>query len=327
MSSDWRGISEFVQVVESGSFTRAAQSLHLSKSYISRAISDLEERLGVQLLFRNTRRLSLTAAGEKFYQRCAQMRSIYGEAERELGELQAQPKGRLRIGLCDVFGVSFMSSIVAEFASLNPEVSVEVVAYLREDELRYEDFDVLIRYGALADSELKIRKIGLLSSCLCAAPRYLASHPWPTNAAELKSHQCLTPLNSQFELNAQPEAGEGKKTAVSKERGLPDQTHKLRVTSSWTSNSSIALAAAAKQGLGVAQVPLSIILKEVEGGELMVLDEEWAYLDKEVWACFPPGRATAANRAFIDFICTRFSNRRLRPAILQDAVKNLRRAV
>ena len=81
MSSDWRGINEFVQVVESGSFTRAAQSLHLSKSYISRTISDLEERLGVQLLFRNTRRLSLTAAGEKFYQRCSQMRGIFSEAE------------------------------------------------------------------------------------------------------------------------------------------------------------------------------------------------------------------------------------------------------
>ena len=85
MGSDWRGIHEFVQVVESGSFTRAAQSLHLSKSYISRTISSLEDRLGVQLLFRNTRRLSLTAAGEKFYQRCAQMRGIFSEAERELG--------------------------------------------------------------------------------------------------------------------------------------------------------------------------------------------------------------------------------------------------
>lgn len=315
MGGDWRGINEFVQVVESGSFTRAAQSLHLSKSYISRTISDLEARLGVQLLFRNTRRLSLTAAGEKFYQRCAQMRGIFSEAERELGELQAQPKGRLRIGLCDVFGVSFMSSIVAEFASRNPEVSVEVMAYLREDELRYEDFDVLIRYGALADSELKIRKIGLLSYCLCASPRFVASHPWPKNTEELKKIACLSAPNGQFEFNGDDATpGQG-------------QTQKLRVQGNWTSNSSIALAVAAKQGLGVAQVPLSIILEDVERGDLLVLDEDWAYHDKEVWACFPAGRATAANRAFIDFICTRFSNRRLRPAILQDAVKNLRRAV
>jgi DNA-binding transcriptional LysR family regulator len=309
MGSDWRGIHEFVQVVESGSFTRAAQSLHLSKSYISRTISDLEARLGVQLLFRNTRRLSLTAAGEKFYQRCAQMRGIFSEAERELGELQAQPTGRLRIGLCDVFGVSFMSSIVAEFANQNREVSIEVVAYLREDELRYEDFDVLIRYGALADSELKIRKIGLLSYCLCASPRFVAQHPWPKNAEELKKLPCLSAPNGQFEFN-----GADAQSAV----------QKLRVQGNWASNSSIALAVAAKQGLGIAQVPLSIILEDVERGELVVLDEDWAYHDKEVWACFPAGRATAANRAFIDFICTRFSNRRLRPS-MQDAVKTLRR--
>ena len=312
MGSDWRGIHEFVQVVESGSFTRAAQSLHLSKSYISRTISSLEDRLGVQLLFRNTRRLSLTAAGEKFYQRCAQMRGIFSEAERELGELQAQPKGRLRIGLCDVFGVNFMSSIVAEFASRNREVSIEVVAYLREDELRYEDFDVLIRYGALADSELKIRKIGLLSYCLCAAPRFVANHPWPKNTEELKKLPCLSAPNGQFEFNG---------------ADAQSPAQKLRVQGNWTSNSSIALAVAAKQGLGIAQVPLSIILDDVERGDLLVLDEDWAYHDKEVWACFPAGRATAANRAFIDFICTRFSNRRLRPSILQDAVKNLRRAV
>ena len=310
MSSDWRGINEFVQVVESGSFTRAAQSLHLSKSYISRTISDLEDRLGVQLLFRNTRRLSLTAAGEKFYQRCAQMRGIFSEAERELGELQAQPKGRLRIGLCDVFGVSFMSSIVAEFASRNPEVSVEVVAYLREDELRYEDFDVLIRYGALADSELKIRKIGLLSYCLCASPRFVASHPWPKSVDELKKMACLSAPNGQFEFNGDAQG--------------QSQIQKLRVQGNWTSNSSIALAVGAKQNLGIAQVTLSIILDDVTRGDLVVLDEDWAYLYKEVWACFPAGRATAANRAFIDFICTRFSNRRLRPS-MQDAMKTLRR--
>ena len=308
MGSDWRGIHEFVQVVESGSFTRAAQSLHLSKSYISRTISSLEDRLGVQLLFRNTRRLSLTAAGEKFYQRCAQMRGIFSEAERELGELQAQPTGRLRIGLCDVFGVSFMAAIVAEFASRNPEVSIEVVAYLREDELRYEDFDVLIRYGALADSELKIRKIGLLSYCLCASPRFLASHPWPKNTDELKKMACLSAPNGQFEFN-----GEDQST-----------TQKLRVQGNWTSNSSIALAVGAKQSLGIAQVPLSIILDDVARGDLLVLDEDWAYLDKEVWACFPAGRATAANRAFIDFIGSRFSNRRLRPS-MQDAMQTLRR--
>lgn len=308
MSSDWRGINEFVQVVESGSFTRAAQTLHLSKSYISRTVGELEERLGVQLLFRNTRRLSLTAAGEKFYQRCLQMRNIYRDAENELSELQALPKGRLRVALCGVFGVNFMSSILAEFASRNEAVRFEVEVYLSEDELRYEDFDVLIRYGNLPDSELKIRKIGILSYGLCAAPTYLARNPWPTNLDELKNHTCLTPANGQFEFE-----------------GADGQSLKLKFSGGpWSSNSSIALATAARHGLGIAQVPVSILLDDIESGRLLVLDEDWAYLDQEVWACFPPGRSTAASRTFIDFITTRFSNRRLRPS-MQDAVQFLKR--
>ncbi len=306
MSNDWRGINEFVQVVDSGSFTRAAQALHLSKSYISRTVSDLEDRLGVQLLFRNTRRLALTAAGEKFYQRCVEMRGIFSEAERELGELQAQPKGRLRVGLCAVYGVANMSAMVAEFAARNEGVSTEVVVYLDEDDLRYEDFDVLVRYGHLPDSELKIRKVGLLSYCLCAAPRYLAQNPWPSDTEGLKKHQCLSVPSGHFEFHASTGG-----------------TQKLRVQGPWVSNSAVSLAAGARHGLGIAQVPLSIVFEDVTAGRLAVLDEDWAYLDKEVWACFPPGRATAASRAFIDFITTRFSNRRLRPS-MQEAMQLLR---
>lgn len=305
---DWRGVNELLEVVGRGSFTKAAEHLQLSKSYVSRIVSDLEERLGTQLLFRNTRRLALTAAGEKFYQRCLQMRSIYADAQRELGELQAQPKGRLRIGLCDVFGVAFMSAIVAEFAQINPEVEVEVIAYLREDELRYEEFDALIRYGAQNESDMPMRRIGLLSYCLCASPEYLAQHPWPTQASGLLAHACLAPLNHQFELNDD----------------AAQATQKIKVAGRWVSNSAIALAAAARRHLGIAQVPLSIILDSLDDGSLLVLDQEWAYLDKETWACFPAGPATAATHAFVDFISTRFEILRFRPEmrhhqrILQD---------
>ena len=294
---DWRGVNEFLEVVGRGSFTKAAAQLQLSKSYVSRIVSDLEERLGAQLLVRNTRRLALTAAGEKFYERCLQMRNIYVEAERELGELQAKPKGRLRIGLSDVFGVSFMSSIVAEFAQSNPEVEVEVIAYLREDELRYEEFDALIRYGAQNESDMPMRKIGLLSYCLCASPEYLAQRPWPQNAAGLLAHDCLAPLNRGFEFN----------------QDETQTTQKVKVAGRWVSNSAIALAAAARQHLGIAQVPLSIIFDALDDGSLLVLDQEWAYLDKETWACFPGGSATAAAHAFVDYISTRFERLRLRP--------------
>jgi DNA-binding transcriptional LysR family regulator len=134
----WRGIEEFLAVVEAGSFTGGAEALGVSKSYVSKMISELEGRVGAQLLLRTTRRLSLTAAGDLFHQRCQEMRGSLVDVERQLAQFQERPVGRLRVGLSDIFGVAFMSSIAAEFGARHPEISMEVVAYLREAELVQE---------------------------------------------------------------------------------------------------------------------------------------------------------------------------------------------
>lgn len=297
---DWRGVEEFAQVVEQGSFTKAARTLCLSKSYVSKTVNELEARLGVQLLFRSTRRLSLTGAGELFYTRCAEIRRLYGEAAREIGEFQNKPTGRLRIGLCDIFGVSFMSSVVAEFTQRFPDVVVEVVAYLRDEELSHQEFDVLVRYGRLPASELKIRRFGYLSYGLCASAAYVEEHGWPSGIDDLANHQCLTGLDGTF--------------AVTVPDG--DQVRRIKVPTRWTSNSSVALVAAAKRHLGIAQIPISIAQEAIESGDIRVLEADWAFHDQEVWACFPPGILSAATRAFLDHVASRFEHVRLRPQTL-----------
>ena len=310
---DWRGLEEFVAVVEHGSFTKAAYALGLSKSYVSKTVSELEARLGVQLLFRSTRRVSLTSAGEIFYERCNEMRHIYADVERQLGAFQERPTGRLRIGLCDVYGVSFMAAIVAEFGGRYPEVSLEVIAYLNEKELVHGDYDVVIRYGQLPDSEMKISRIGYLSYGLVASHDYIAAHGWPKNVEELSAHSCLSDPSGFFYFNNSDDV-----------RPL-----KVRVSGQWVSNSAIALGAASLRGLGIAQVPISTVLDPLRDGSMGILEQDWAFYDQEVWISFQPGITAAATRAFVDFLTSRFSKIRQnyrRPASYQ-ALDRLRSGI
>lgn len=292
----WRGIEEFLAVVETGSFTAGAETLGVSKSYVSKMVSELEARVGAQLLVRTTRRLSLTAAGDLFHQRCLEMRSSLVDIERQMAQFQERPVGRLRVGLSDIFGVTFMSSIVAEFSARHSEISVEVVAYLREAELMQEQFDVVIRYGKLNDSSLKARLFGYLSYCLCASPDYVARHGWPETPTDLAGHACLADLGGYFHFNDDDA-----------------MAARIKVSGNWKSNSGTALASAARHGLGIAQIPISVIRDDLQEGRLVALDQEWAFYDKEVWAVFSPGLMPAATRAFIDHLATSFEHRKLRP--------------
>ena len=131
--ASWRGIEEFLAVVEQGSFTAAGDQLGVSKSYISKTVHELEERLGVQLLVRTTRRLSLTGAGESFHRECAELQQRLGEVEKQVGRYSTEPVGRLRVGLSDIFGSDFMSALLAEFSTDHPGIVIEPIAYLNEN--------------------------------------------------------------------------------------------------------------------------------------------------------------------------------------------------
>lgn len=287
----WRGIEEFLAVGSKGSFTAAAAMLGVSKSYISKTISELEDRLGTQLVLRNSRRLSLTPAGEIFYQRCAQMQESLQTLENEIVQFQSEPVGSLRIGLSGTFGSDFMSSLVADFSSQHPEIQIEAIAYLADSDVVQEEFDIVIRYGKLADSELRARLFGYLSYCLVASPDYVAQHGWPTDMADLQSHQCLTDTSQCFTFN--------------------DGRQKLK--SRWASNSGTALRWAARKSLGLAHLPVSLIRRDLVEGHLIAMDAEWSFHDKEVWAVYAHHIMPASMRLFIDFLISHFTKEKIRP--------------
>jgi LysR family transcriptional regulator, transcriptional activator for dmlA len=290
--TSWRGIEEFLAVVESGSFTAGAEALGVSKSFVSKMVNELETRMGAQLLTRTTRRLSLTAAGELFYDQCRAMQDTLMETERQLGQFQKRPVGRLRIGLSETFGSDFMSSLVAEFSALHPDIIIEATAYLKESEVQQETFDVVIRYGHLEDSTAKARLFGYLSYCLCASPAYIERHGWPEDAQDLVNHNCLADPGGIFHFNGDV---------------------RQRVTGNWRSNSGIALRWAARRGLGIAHLPLSLVRSDLLDGKIVASHREWTFYDREVWAVFSPGLMPAATRAFIDYLASRFSHAKARP--------------
>ena len=303
--SAWRGIDEFLAVVSSGSFTGAADRLGVSKSFVSKMVVELETRVGAQLIVRTTRRLSLTAAGELFHQRCLAMRGDLADLERSMAQFQSQPVGRLRIVLSDTFGSDFMSALLADFSANHPDIAIQAIAYLSEADLAAETFDVAIRYGPLGDSSWRARLFGYLSYCLCGSPDYVGRNGWPYGPEGLAEHSCLADMNGQFHFN---------------------DGRSVRVSGPWTSNSGIALRWAARRGLGIAHLPISVVRQDLVCGDLVALHEEWSFHDKEVRAVFPGGIMPTATRAFIDYLTNRFTQTRVRPWMVRQLDPDERRA-
>lgn len=290
--ANWRGIEEFLAVVRHGSFTAAGEKLGVSKSFVSKTVQELEHRLGVQLLVRTTRRLSLTGAGKSFYAECSDLQDRLLQIERSVGRYSSEPVGRLRVGLSDIFGSDFMSMMLAEFGRQNPAVVVEAIAYLDESEIEQERYDVVIRYGSLPDSNLRARMFGYLSYCLCAAPDYIERKGWPSEPTDLKTHDCLTDLSGIMRFN----------------KGV-----EIKVPPRWRSNSGISLRSAVRQGLGIASLPVSIMRHGLADGSVMALNEDWAFYDRECWVVYSPGIMAASTRAFIDFLVQYVNREKIRP--------------
>jgi DNA-binding transcriptional LysR family regulator len=282
----WRGIEEFLAVTASGSFTAAAEKLGVSKSFVSKTITDLEDRFGVQLIMRTTRRLSLTAAGELFRDRCLALRADLVDIESMMGEFQSRPMGRLRIALSDTFGSDFMSSLLADFSRQHPGISVQVIAYLREADLADDSFDVVIRYGTLPNSYLRAKLFGYLSYCLCASPKFVEEFGWPSSPDDIRRFNCLSDFSGKFHFN----------DSVS-----------VQAAGNWQSNSGVALRWAARRGLGLAHLPISVVRQDLNDGSLLYLNEDWTYHDKEVRVVFPAGIIPSATRAFIDYLTNRYN--------------------
>jgi len=284
------GVSVFARVVEANSFTAAASALGLSKAAVSKQVARLEDRLGVRLLNRSTRRLGLTEAGQDFYARARRILDELDEAEQAASSRQLNPRGLLRVSVPVTYGVHFVAPILPGFMRRYPEVQVELVMNDRFVDLIDEGFDLAIRVAALPDSSLIARRLQRARNLLYAAPSYLERFGAPATPADLVRHECLlyTYLSSGDEWRFT--APDGKPFGV-------------KVSGPLRANNGDVLRLAALEGLGIAYAPDFFVNADVAAGRLVPLLTEWRAPEAAVHAVYPPGRPLGAKvRVFIDYL-------------------------
>ena len=285
----------FVAVVEAGSFTAAAARLDTAKSAVSRRVSALEERLGVQLLRRTTRRLNLTDSGQSFYERSARILADLDEAESALAQEHGELHGTLKVALPLSFGLRHMCKPVAEFSRRHPRVEFDLDFNDRRVDLVEEGADLAIRIGHLADSSLIAKRLFEVRTVVCGSRAYFDEHGTPQTPEDLLDHKCLVYGNL-----ADPTKW------VCRDRD--GQAHKVNVEAAMTATSGDFLSAAAIQGLGIAMQPTFIAGEAISRGELVAVLTDYEWPVSPAWAVYPPTRHLSYRvREFIDFLAEYFA--------------------
>jgi len=296
MAESLDGMALFIKVIECKSFTEAAVQLGISSSAVSKQISRLEDRLGVQLLRRTTRRMGLTEAGAAFYERAARIMTDVEEAEALVSGLEKAPRGLLRVAVPMVLGQMHIAPATAPFLARYPDVQLELVFSDRTVDLIEEGLDVAIRTDELPDSSLVARRLAPNRRMLCAAPAYFTGRPRPRTPEDLARHNCLTysAHHPQREWYFK----------------LPGGRRAVQVHGNFQSNHAEALRQAALGGLGLAMLPTFLVGSDVSAGLLLPLLPEFVSSDTAIHAVYPQHRHLSPKvRAFVDFMSGRFGPR------------------
>jgi DNA-binding transcriptional LysR family regulator len=286
-------LEAFVAVVDRHGFSHAAEKLGVAKSILSRRVSDLEKRLGVQLMQRTTRKQSLTDAGQHFYQRAVNLLADLDDAEQMVSEAQASLSGKIKLAAPLGIGIGQLSKPIAEFMELHTEVEIVVDLNDRHIDLVAEGFDLAVRVGHLQDSNLIARKLATVGFAVCASPAYLQLHGEPRHPAELADHQVLVYSNLQpgqqwhFSANNKPV--------------------RPRVKYRLSANNGELLARMASHGLGITTGPLFYLQEYIDRGELVPILLEYANPEAGMYAVYPPGRLISRRvKLFCDFLFNYF---------------------
>ncbi|GAC1033744.1 LysR family transcriptional regulator [Pseudomonas sp. No.21] len=274
----------FTRVVELHSFTQAAHSLGMQKSTVSRRIALLEERLGVRLLNRTTRKLRLTEVGQAYYERCRQIMVDFAEAEQAVMQLQQEPSGLLRITAPIEFGQLFLGRVLGDFMSQYPQITAEVEITSRDVDPLEEGVDIAIMVGQPQDSTLIARKLFENGRRLCASPAYLAAHGTPRNVQALAEHRAvLLPHDPQ--------------------RYWPLLDESVPCQRVLHCNNITFAREAVLGGAGIASLPLMITEDAVRRGELVELLPGVQLPSGVIYAVYPSRRFQAMKvKAFLDFL-------------------------
>ena len=302
----FNALATFVKVVEQGSFARAADRLSVSTSAVSRQVAELEAHLDVRLLNRTTRRLSLTEAGQAFYERCVQLLADLEETESSVRSTAVEPKGTLRVTCGVTFGERYLAPAIAEFAGLHPQVSFDVDLSDRVVDLVEEGFDLAIRIGPVGNQALVSRRIGSTQFVCCASPAYLARHHAPVTPADLEQHACLGYTYAAV-------------TSAWTFESLDGTHHTPRIVPRHRLNNGRMLAELAAAGLGIVLEPDFIVAPEVRSGRLQRLLTDYQPPRSPIAAVYPSRRHLSAKvRSFVDFLTARHARNQdwvLSPAV------------
>jgi DNA-binding transcriptional LysR family regulator len=291
----WAAMESFVRIVEAGSFVAAAERVGLSTSSLSRQITELEQHLGVRLLNRTTRRLSLTESGQSYYERCVTLLADVQEAEAIAGQAAAQPRGTVRLTCSHNMAEKRVAPAIAAFVARYPDVKFDLVIADRIVDLVDEGFDLAIRVGQVGSDRLVARRLGSMQLLLCAAPAYLARYGAPRTPQELAGHNALS-----YAYAGTPR--------VWRFTDAAGTLLEVRVAGSLHANSGDALRSAAEAGLGLICEPDFLVGDALRDGRLVHLLPEYQGPGGDIWAVYPSRRHLSLKvRLFVDHIAAAFA--------------------
>ncbi|MCP4323210.1 MAG: LysR family transcriptional regulator [Psychromonas sp.] len=269
---NWLGINEFVAVVETTSFTKAAKQLNTSVAQVSRKVANLEQRLATKLLLRTTRKITVTEAGLHYFQHCQGLVEGLKQAELALSELSQVPQGVLKITAPITYGEQVIAPLLNEFMLLYPDLKLQLILSNQTLDLVTDSIDLAIRVGHLEDSTMMAKKLTQRQLYVCASPTYLENFGLPFSLSELDNHNCLIGSSPIWSFSEQE-----------KERNI-------RISGNISCNSGFALLDAASKGIGLIQLPDYYVQQALNSGILIECLSAYRAPLQGIWALYPHNR-------------------------------------
>lgn len=286
----------FVQVVDAGGFTRAAENMQLPKATVSTLIQSLEQALEVKLLNRTTRQVNVTADGAAYYERCLRILADVREAEESLSRTRANPSGRLRVDVSTGIANDIIIPALPRFFNRYPDILLELGCSDRPVDLIEEGVDCAVRGGTLADSNLIARRIGILHFMTCASPAYIEKHGRPIHPRDLAQHRCVNYFS--------PKTGKTYDWDFSRD----GERIQIPVPASLAVNDSTAYVSAGLAGIGIMQMAHYAMEPHLASGRMVRLLEDWSSDPLPMHVVYPHNRHLSAKvRVFVEWIADLFA--------------------
>jgi LysR family transcriptional regulator for bpeEF and oprC len=302
----------FVQVVDAGSFTRAAEMLQMPKATVSTLVQSLEAALSAKLLYRTTRQVTVTTDGAAYYERCLRILSDVRDAEESLSRTRLSPSGRLRVDAPTGLSSEILVPALPAFFERYPDIMLELGCSDRPVDLVEEGVDCAVRGGALQDTSLIARRVGVVNFLTAAAPSYLARYGTPQHPRELERHRCVNYFSAKTGKVFDWDFNQGDERIEVPMRGLI------------ALNDSNSYVEAGLAGLGIIQMTDYLVDRHVTSGRMVQILPDWLSDPLPVHVVYPQNRHLSAKvRVFVEWVAELFANHpgmRLRtPAQLPEA--------